>query len=131
MESWRTCWREGFAPCISTRGLEALRLALQNDDKRLIQGRTCVPCPVYNTSDCPVKACCPVSFTGWHGNDLKTTLEVNDYFRDACANADKLLNEPASCRYFTNWWDETDRETARLALLEEVTLELSRRMTNV
>ena len=35
MESWRTVWREGFAPVLSLKGLEALRDALAADDPRL------------------------------------------------------------------------------------------------
>ena len=32
MESWRTVWRDGFAPVLSVTGLEALRDALAGDE---------------------------------------------------------------------------------------------------
>ena len=56
MESWRKVWREGFAPVLSTAGLQALRKALTADDTRLIQGSTSSPPPLMCVQDWPVEA---------------------------------------------------------------------------
>ena len=38
METWRKVWRDGFAPVLSTNGLQALRTALLRDDPALNSG---------------------------------------------------------------------------------------------
>src|SRR4051812_30523867 len=72
MESWRKVWREGFAPQLSTSGLEALRKALHEDDPRLIQGATTSPPPLQCVQDWPVDACCVLGFCSWQGEALET-----------------------------------------------------------
>lgn len=125
--SWLHVWRVGFAPQFSTAGLEALARALETDDERLLQGGTTSPPPLLCVQDWPVASACPVAFTGWQGDGLQTIGEVSEYFGRVCFECDALIGEPAGCRFFLNWFDESPREEVRQALLAEVRQELARR----
>jgi hypothetical protein len=58
VEYWRQVWRKGVAPLMPTKGLEALAIALENDDPRLIQGHTTSPPPLQSVQGWPVEAAC-------------------------------------------------------------------------
>ena len=120
MESWRKVWREGVAPLLSTPSLEALRQALTNDDARLIQGATTTPPPLQCVQDWPVEAACALGYCGWRGDGLETVAEVEEFFARMCFEIDQRLGEPAACRWFLNWFDETPRDEMREQLLAEV-----------
>ena len=120
MESWRQVWREGFVPVISTRGLKALRDALSADDPRLTQGSTTTPPPLMCVQDWPVEAACALGYCGWQGDDLDTVGQVEEFFARVCFEADARLGEPAACRWFLNWFDDTPRIEMRRELLAEV-----------
>jgi hypothetical protein len=121
-------WREGFAPLMSTRALEALRDALERDDPRLITGTTTSPPPLQAVADWPVEGACPLALSGWQGGQLATVGQVEEYFVRLCHTADERLGEPAACRYLLNWVDDTPRAEMRQALLVEVLLALVGRM---
>lgn len=127
MESWRKVWREGLVPQLTTPGLEALWLALVSDDPRLLQGATTTPPPLQCVQDWPVEAACVLGYCGWQGDGLETVAEVEEYFARACFEADQRLGEPAACRWFLNWFDDTARDEMRRLLLSEVNRELARR----
>ena len=128
MESWRKVWRDGLAPLIWTEGLEALQRALATDDGRLLQGATTTPPPLQCVQDWPVEAACGVGYCGWQGDHLETVAEVEEYFARVCFEVDQALGEPAACRWFLNWFDETPREEMRRELLAEVTRTLAQRL---
>ncbi len=127
MESWRKVWRDGLAPLISTEGLEALRSALSNDDARLLQGATTTPPPLQCVQDWPVEAACALGYCGWQGEGLESVAEVEEYFARLCFEVDQRLGEPAACRWFLNWFDETPRDEMRGLLLGEVNRTLAQR----
>lgn len=127
MESWRKVWRDGLVPLISTEGLEALRSALANDDARLLQGATTTPPPLQCVQDWPVEAACALGYCGWQGEGLESVAEVEEYFARLCFEVDQRLGEPAACRWFLNWFDETPRDEMRSLLLAEVNRTLGRR----
>ena len=121
MESWRLVWQGGFALVLPTAGLEALRDALRADDLRLAQQCTTTPPPLMCVQDWPVEAACPVAFCGWQGDGLNLVGKVEEFFARMCFEADQLLNaEPAACRFFLDWWDDTPRAEAIRLLLPEV-----------
>jgi len=128
MESWRKVWREGMAPQLSVAALSALQRGLQTDDPRLIQGATTSPPPLECVRDWPVEAACVLGFCGWQGEGLESVAEVEEFFARACFEADQRLGEPAACRWFLNWFDDTPRQEARRELLTEVTRTLARRL---
>jgi hypothetical protein len=129
MESWRKVWREGVAPLLSTPGLEALRQALAADDARLLQGATTSPPPLQCVQDWPVEAACSIGYCGWQGDRLETVAEVEEYFAKVCFEVDQRLGEPAACRWFLNWFDETPRDEMRRQMLAEVSAMLAQRRT--
>ncbi len=129
LEQWRKVWRKGFAPVINTSALNAVREALIGDDPRLIQGGTTTPPPLMCVQDWPVEAACALGFCGWQGEDLTTVGEVEEYFARLCFEADQRLGEPAACRWFLNWFDDTPRDTMRKELLSEVDLVLASRQS--
>lgn len=128
MESWRMVWREGFAPVLSTAGLAALRDALNGDDPRLTQGSTTTPPPLMCVQDWPCEGACALGYCGWHGESLQSVGEVEEFFAKACFEADQRLGEPAACRWFLNWFDDTPRDDMRRDLLAEVQLALADRV---
>src|SRR5262245_23971678 len=128
MESWRHCWRQGVAPLLSTDNLEVLRQALVNDDRRLLQGVTTDPPPLQCVQDWPVEGACGISFCGWQGDGLLLVGEVEEYFARMCFEIDKRLGEPAGCRWFLNWFDDTPRAEMRKELLQEVQRSLAERL---
>lgn len=127
MDSWRKVWREGLAPLITTEGLEALRTGLTSDDPRLLQGATTTPPPLQCVQDWPVEAACALGFCGWQGDGLETVAEVEEYFARLCFEVDQRLGEPAACRWFLNWFDETPRDDMRRLLASEVQRTLMQR----
>jgi hypothetical protein len=86
----------------------------------LIQNATTFPPPLDCASDWPIAAACAVALACWKGHGLTTVGQVEEAFALACAAADARLGAPAACRYFLNWYDESDRAAMRHALLAEV-----------
>lgn len=130
MESWRQVWREGFAPLLPIDGLEALSVALRDDDKRLVQGATTTPPPLMCVQDWPVEAGDALCFIGAStlgGFGVATVGECEEFFAKCCFEADQKLGEPAACRWFLNWYDDTPRDEMRRELLAEVAKEIIRR----
>lgn len=127
MESWRLVWRDGFVQGLSTAGLAALKSALERDDPRLIQGATTTPPPLWFVQGWPIEAACALGFCGWQGDGLGTVGEVEEHFAKVCFEADTRLGEPAACRWFLNWFDDTPRHEMRRELLAEVELALKGR----
>jgi hypothetical protein len=121
MESWKHVFRRGIAPFLPTRGLQALSLALATNDKRVLQSATTSPPPLACVSDWTVEAACPIGFCGWqNGEGLNTVVEVEQFFGNVCFMADQAIGEPAACRHFVNWADDTPRQEMFDALLVEV-----------
>ncbi len=131
MESWRNTWRKGVAPLLSTESLEALRQALANDDPHLLQGATTTPPPLQCVQDWPVEAACALGYCGWKGDGLETVAEVEEFFARMCFEIDQQMGEPAACRWFLNWFDDTPREEMRRELLVEVQRSLAQRLSEL
>jgi hypothetical protein len=127
MERWRNVWRNGFEPSLSTAGLHALREALRSDDRRLHQGATTTPAPHAAHTDWPCEGACALGFSAWQGDGLASVGEVDEFFSRCCWEADQRLGEPAACRWFLNWFDDTPREEMRRDLLAEVELAIALR----
>lgn len=127
MEAWRKVWREGVAPLLSEEGLIKLREALETDDQRLCQGFTTVPYPHEINDYLPVEKACAISYAGWQGDGLETVGEVEEFFARMCFEIDQRLGEPAACRWFIGYFDETGREEVRKELFPEVVLALNSR----
>lgn len=127
MESWRKVWRDAAAPLLPVAGLEALRAAVLADDPALIQGATTTPPPLMCVQDWPVEAACALTYAGWKGAGLETVGEAEEFFARTCFEIDRRLNEPAGCRWFLNWFDETPRAEVLRELLPEISRELARR----
>lgn len=128
MESWRLVWRNGFAPVLATPALESLLEALRSDDPRLTQGSTTTPPPLLCVQDWPVEAACALGFCGWQAEGRDTVGEVEEFFAQVCFEADQRLGEPAACRWFLNWFDDTPRAAMRRELLAEVEYALAARL---
>lgn len=126
MEKWRRVWREGLVPVLAPAGLIVLQAALERNDPRLLQGRISCPPPIPSQGDCPVYGACSIGYCGWQGDGLNTTAQVEAYFHDICDAVDAAFNEPAACRYFLHWYDDTPRTEMRRELLSEVRLALAR-----
>ncbi|MBA4187552.1 MAG: hypothetical protein C0467_05990 [Planctomycetaceae bacterium] len=112
---------------MTTSSLVALQDGLRANDQRLVQGVTTVPCPLASPSGTPVEGACLVGYCEMMSKSLGTVGEVEESFADLCFEADQRLGEPAACRWFLNWFDDTDREIVRTEMLAEVELALSQR----
>ncbi len=127
MEPWRKVWREGFAPGLPTEGLKSLRVALEIDDIRLIQGATVGPPSLGMFADYEIESADALCWCGWHGLELDTVGEVEEFFARLCHEADARLKEVAACRWFLNWYDDNPRGEVRRELIGEVDLVLASR----
>jgi hypothetical protein len=127
VENWRRVWRDGFAPCLSDAGLRALLAGLESDDPRLVQGATTMPPPMWAGKDWPVESACATGYCGWRGDGLETVAEVEEFFARLCFNVDQRLGEPAGCRHWLNWWDESPRDHVFREMLSEVRIALAGR----
>lgn len=107
------------APHMDHVGLLALYGALLADDPRLIQGVTTDPPNLMSRPNAPCEGACLIGYTGLRAG-LTTCAEVEEYFGAVMKAAQASLAEPGGMRWLTNWYDETDRETMRAALLPEV-----------
>jgi len=125
LEAWKYAWRHGIALSLSTPGLRALRAALATGDPRLVQGYTSLPWAA-DPNTAPAAACA-VGLAGWLGDGLDTIAAVEKAFVRVCLDADARLDEPAGCRYFLTWHDETPLARVRQDLLPEIDRELARR----
>lgn len=118
--SWQKVWRGGFGPSLPILGLRALRDALADDDRVIVQGATTQPPPLLCISDWKIECADGIGYAMWKGLNLETVGEVADAFGDACGRADDLMGEPAACRWFLNWFDDTPREEMRRLLVAEI-----------
>lgn len=125
MEAWRKVWREALAPLLSRSSLLVLKAALESDDPRLIQRQVSQPPPLQCVQDWPCEGGCLIGFAGWQGEGLETVREVEEFFAHVCFEIDQRLGEPAGCRWFLNWFDETPRDEMRRELLPEVNAALA------
>src|SRR5262249_18032099 len=103
-----------------TGSLTALARGLECDDPRLMQGSTTTPPPLMCVQDWPVESACALGYCGWIGDGLETVGEGGEVFGRMCFEIDQRLGEPAGCRWFLNWFDETPRQQMRQELLPEV-----------
>jgi hypothetical protein len=147
IEKWRQVWRGGFVPNLSTDNLLALEKALDQDDLRLVQGATTIPPPLGCVADWPVEAACALSYMGVmeqggfttirpegagtivRGEEGCTVADAEEFFARKCFACDTSLGEPAGCRWFLQWFDETPRSILLRELLAEVRLALEARKT--
>jgi hypothetical protein len=128
MENWRQVWRKGVAPLLSDNALAVLHRALVEDDPCLMQGVTTFPSPLQCVRDWPCEAACALGYCGWQGEGLETVAEVELFFTNMCFMIDQAMGEPAACRYFLNFWDDTPREELRREMIPEVKREQARRL---
>lgn len=125
--SARYVFMNGFVPTLSERSLTALKAACDANDPRLNQGSTTTPPPLMCVQDWPCEAACAIGFCGWRGDDKDTVGEVEEFFAAKCFQADQLLGEPAACRHFLNWFDETPRSECLATLSKWVDTALATR----
>lgn len=128
MTSAEFVFKKGFAPSISTGALKFLLAGCRANDPRLAQGKTCRPVPSEVTGDWPADEACGMGYCGvyeaggfcpaeLHSSPLERRFyasvgEVEEYFARLCHAADTRMGEPAACRWFLNWFDDTDRREA-------------------
>jgi len=93
-----------------------------------LQRATTSPPPLQCVENWPVEAACGLGYCGWQGEGLHSVAEVEEFFARACFEADQRLGEPAGCRWFLNWFDETPRDEMRRLLFAEVKRQLSQRL---
>jgi hypothetical protein len=79
--------------------------------------------------DWPVEAACSLGYCGWQSEGLDTVGQVEEYFARLCWEADCSFGEPAACRFFLNWFDETPRDVMRRQLLAEIERTLAQRQS--
>lgn len=111
--SWMIVFRYGILPSLSTNALRFLQHCLATNDKRLIQKETTQP----QKPDEPCSHACLLALPVWLKHPAPTVAEAEDYFHWLCCETDNKIGEPASTRYFLNWFDDTPREEMRAKLL--------------
>jgi hypothetical protein len=126
-ETWALIWRRGIAPQLSIASLKALRDALAADDRRLIQGMTCIPIPIEAVREMPIQGACALGYAAWKGEGLRTVGELQDRFETISSECSNLTGDPEAVRWFLNRFDDWDRKEMLENLLPEVERGLARR----
>jgi len=147
-EPWRKTFRRGILPALWEMAggrlgyVKALRAVehylLGDDDGTLCQGNTTEALgdsfsvrDYPGRGDRPCDGACFVGYLVWKGGLVKTKAEratineVEEGFAQMCFLTDKHMGEPAACRWFLNWFDETPMSSVRQPLLREVMRALS------
>jgi hypothetical protein len=133
-EPWRSIWRNGIAPSLHQRHLEALRRGLESNDSALIHKQSFEPIPLPCIKDFPVHAACALGYPGWKGDRLETVGEAEEFFSRVIHETEERLGEVGAVDLFLRWWDYGQVEAGgvcvhsqterRRLLLEEVELAL-------
>jgi hypothetical protein len=124
--TWDEVFRLGICPSLPTVALEALAVALEGDDARLVQMAICEPSPPASM-DCQPEAADAVAFCFWQGWGLTSVRRVEAAWGECMYQCSIRLVEPAACVPWINWHDETPRAAMFAALAVEVRAELRRR----
>ena len=144
LEPWQKAWRDGIAQALPTAGLEALRLAILSEEPSLVRRVTAwsgsdgddivMDWMTRKPSD-ECRGACPIGYCFWRAESLRSVVEVQNAFREACRAAMRNLlaaGHPiteVTTATFTGWVDEGpgDWTTRKRVLLIEVVRELERR----
>lgn len=147
-EPWRKTFRKGILPALWEKAggrvgyATALRAVerhlLDDEDGTMCQGNTTEALGDSHSvrdfpgrGDYPCDAASFLAFLAWKGGLVKakheraTINEVEEAFAEMCFLIDKNMGEPAACRWFLNWFDETPMSSVRQPLLREVMRALS------
>lgn len=127
LEPWQVAWRHALCPRLSKFQLLSLHQAILDDDPSLLQGATTSPPAIHSSGEWPCEAACLIGWLG-RADGCENVNDVNDYFAKACSVIDLHLGELGACRVLLNWWDDTPRAQAFCQLLDEVNLEIARRL---
>lgn len=129
LESWRLVLRDGFLPGWSSDVLEKAIVLLEADSPKIVQGSTTTPPPLMCMQDWAVEACDIVAFCSTPDCLEATVGQAEEGFARACFETDSRLGEPAACRWFLRFFDDTPRAEVFRLLIEEFKLELSKRIS--
>lgn len=126
-------WKDGFAVDLCCDQLVILRDALARGELRLLQGQSTEPQPLRGNLDRSILAADAVVYPHWRYTFgvVETVGAASEVFAACCFNADQYLGEPAACRAFLNFWDDTPREEAFAALLAAVQEVIAERATSI
>jgi hypothetical protein len=129
LTAWQRVWQEGIVPQLTTKGLQGLQKALEQDSPRLIAGATTSPPPLQCMANEPVEGCCPLCYALLDGKQpyAVSVGPLEQRFAEACWDADQRCGEPGAIRYFLNAADEWSRPELIKNLLPEVRLALTQR----
>src|SRR5439155_9089387 len=100
---------------------------LLRDDPNLTQGATTPPRQMQWVIGWACEWGDVIGYAAWQGDKLPAVGAVDEFFARKCFAAAQRLGEPAACRYFLNWFDDTPRAEMRRELLAEVELVLAER----
>ena len=125
MPLWQQAFRVGVAPSLSVAGLEALLLALETDDPRLIQGGTVTPYLGFPFES--PQGACAIGYALWQAKSLYNIGDVEDAFCETCTAIDDAIGGYTCCAHFTRWFDSVPRAAIISALIPEVKLALEGR----
>jgi hypothetical protein len=117
MESWRKAWRDGFAPQLTTAGLQSLADALAADSGILCQGRAVER--LANSKN-RVARCCAISYA-LAADDvlLASARAMETAFAEADLQANGLLGGHFAYCFYA-WFDDGPRAQVFAELLAEV-----------
>ena len=121
MESWRLVWRDGFVPVLSTAGSGSAAGRPPGRRPAAHPGQHHHPAPAHVRAGLAGRGRLrPRRSAAGRATDLETVGQVEEFFARGCFEADQRLGEPAACRWFLNWFDDTPRDEMRRELLAEV-----------
>jgi hypothetical protein len=109
--NWRDVFVKGFAPSLSTPGLERLHAALESNDPAVMQGGVTHPPAIQHCHDLTVERADAVAFAGWEPGQSVGTVQTA-YRLMTQESAVRLGDADWSCPSlapFYRWYDRTPR----------------------
>jgi hypothetical protein len=108
---WKTVFVRGFAPSLSTPGLERLHAALEADEPAVMQGGTTRPLAIKYTLGLTVERADAVAFAVWEPGQTVATVQAE--YATIMRHAAARLGDPdwscPSLAPFYRWYDCTPR----------------------
>ena len=127
VDAWRSTLRKGFIPLMSTGALVGAGAGAGDGRPEVDPGGDDHAPALQAVQDWPCEAADFVGYGGWQGDGLDTVGEVEEFFARLCFECDNRLGEPAGCKHWLNYWDETPRNEAFENALWEVRYALETR----
>lgn len=131
LEKWQVVWREELAKRLSVKQLLALRLAVLENDGRLVQGVVTHPPPLQVVAEWPIEGGCALVIGLWGMDGQVSVYEMAKRYYEMIKEADAALPVGLTIDDFLDFFDNTSREEMLKRMLGEIDVVLDQRLSGL